>query len=270
MQISVGSSHASAVSKGGDCYVWGYGKCGALGLGNFKNQKIPAVVTGFGDTDQIKYVSCGENHTCALTMKGEVYAWGHVSDGRLGLGARERVGVPEDEKIFFPGPSLLTGLQSEFVTQVSCGTQHVLAITLTQIFSWGSGAGGRLGHNDYKEVRTNENEEAWRGAKQRVNKSRYAWRRSVFSPLHSRTTNCRPPNATLTTTPTNAEVETRADYSSFWVARDERERRYVAQCGDRAGATVEGGWMGVYLGQWFPRPVGTGRRDGIAESEFST
>lgn len=61
------------------------------------------------------------------------------------------MGVPEDEKVFFPGPSLLTSLQSEFVTQVSCGTQHVLAITLTQTFSWGSGAGGRLGHGDYKE-----------------------------------------------------------------------------------------------------------------------
>jgi alpha-tubulin suppressor-like RCC1 family protein len=46
VQVAVGSSHSSAVSKGGDCYVWGYGKCGALGLGNFKNQLIPAVVTG--------------------------------------------------------------------------------------------------------------------------------------------------------------------------------------------------------------------------------
>lgn len=99
VQVSVGSSHASAVSKGGDCYVWGYGKCGALGLGNFKNQLIPAVVTGFGDTDQVKVVTCGENHTCCLTDKGEVYTWGHVSDGRVGLGARERVGVPEEEKV---------------------------------------------------------------------------------------------------------------------------------------------------------------------------
>jgi alpha-tubulin suppressor-like RCC1 family protein len=99
VQVSVGSSHASAVSKGGDCYVWGYGKCGALGLGNFKNQLIPAVVTGFGDTDQVKIVACGENHTCCLTDKGEVYSWGHVSDGRLGLGARERVGVSDEEKV---------------------------------------------------------------------------------------------------------------------------------------------------------------------------
>ena len=151
VQVNVGSSHASAVSKGGDCYVWGYGKFGALGLGGFKNQLIPAVVTGFGDTDQIKVVCCGENHTAALTEKGEVYAWGHVADGRLGIGARERVGVPEGEKIFFPGPSLLTSLRDEFVTQVSCGTQHVLAVSLTQVFSWGCGAGGRLGHGDMKE-----------------------------------------------------------------------------------------------------------------------
>ena len=143
VQISIGSSHASAVSKGGDCYVWGYGKCGALGLGNFKNQQIPAVVTGFGDTDQIKTVQCGENHTCALTDKGEIYAWGHVADGRLGLGARERVGVPDEEKFFFPGPSLMNSLRDEFVTQISCGSQHVLAVTLTATFSWGSGSGGR-------------------------------------------------------------------------------------------------------------------------------
>jgi alpha-tubulin suppressor-like RCC1 family protein len=151
VQVSVGSSHAMAISKGGDTYVWGYGKCGALGLGNFKNQQIPAVVTGFGDTDQIKIGSCGENHTCTLTDKGELYAWGHVADGRLGLGARERVGVAEEERFFFPGPSLLSSLRDEFVTQVACGAQHVLAVSLTTTFSWGSGAGGRLGHGDKKD-----------------------------------------------------------------------------------------------------------------------
>jgi alpha-tubulin suppressor-like RCC1 family protein len=66
-----------------------------------------------------------------------------VADGRLGLGARERVGVPDEEKFFFPGPSLLTSLRDEFVTQISCGSQHVLAITLTSTYSWGSGSGGR-------------------------------------------------------------------------------------------------------------------------------
>jgi alpha-tubulin suppressor-like RCC1 family protein len=151
VQVSVGSSHATAVSKGGDCYVWGYGKCGALGLGTFNNQQVPAVVVGFGDTDQIKLVQCGENSTCTLTEKGEVYSWGHVADGRLGIGARERVGVPVEERIFFPGPSLITSLRDEFVSQVSCGTQHVLAVTLSRVFSWGSGAGGRLGHGDFKE-----------------------------------------------------------------------------------------------------------------------
>ncbi|GMI03818.1 hypothetical protein TrLO_g11018 [Triparma laevis f. longispina] len=149
-QVSVGSSHACAVSKGGDCYVWGYGKCGALGLGNFKNQLIPAVVTGFGNTDQVKIVETGENHTCALTEKGEIYAWGHVADGRLGLGARERVGVSDEEKHFFPGPSLITGLRDEFVCTIACGSQHVLAVTLNATFSWGSGSGGRLGHGDNK------------------------------------------------------------------------------------------------------------------------
>lgn len=151
-QISVGSSHACAVSKGGDCYVWGYGKCGALGLGNFKNQLIPAVVTGFGNTDQVKIVETGENHTCALTEKvsrglrlvvdgttkmattnstlvqGEIYAWGHVADGRLGLGARERVGVSDEEKVRIG--SLLVQFQFVFFTDFNSTPPSPLAALL--------------------------------------------------------------------------------------------------------------------------------------------
>jgi len=33
LEIAVGSSHCAAVGRGGDCFVWGDGDAGQLGLG---------------------------------------------------------------------------------------------------------------------------------------------------------------------------------------------------------------------------------------------
>jgi alpha-tubulin suppressor-like RCC1 family protein len=40
-----------------------------------------------------RQVCCGQSHTMLLTGKGTCYAWGHVADGRLGVGTAKRLGV---------------------------------------------------------------------------------------------------------------------------------------------------------------------------------
>jgi alpha-tubulin suppressor-like RCC1 family protein len=79
-------------------------------------------------------------------MTGGVYTWGHCANGRLGIGDTERVGIPDHQKFFFPVPSCLSTLET--ITQISCGTDHTLAIGLSGLWVWGSGAGGKLGLGD--------------------------------------------------------------------------------------------------------------------------
>jgi len=150
VKTTVGSKHVCALSEGGDCFIWGNGKFGELGLGSTTSHLEPILMNSFRKQDIIKDVVAGDKHTCALTVKGEVYSWGHGASGRLGIGITERIGVPNSEKFFFPAPALVKKLpSSQYMKQISCGTEHVIARGTSRVFSWGSGDGGRLGHGDH-------------------------------------------------------------------------------------------------------------------------
>eukprot|EP01038_Epipyxis_sp_PR26KG_P010246 gene10246-13782_t len=138
-----GSSHSLALGRGGDCFVWGDGTTGQLGLGNFDNKLTPCVNNSFPAVNQL---SAGANHTVVLTKIGQVYTWGHAANGRLGTGDIERYGSKENEKYYFPVPLLLKTLES--ISMISCGADHTLAIGLSGVWAWGNGAGGKLGMGD--------------------------------------------------------------------------------------------------------------------------
>jgi alpha-tubulin suppressor-like RCC1 family protein len=69
IQVAIGASHCLACAQGGDCFVWGDGTCGQLGLGHFDNHPTIAINNSFSG---ILQVSCGSNHSVALTKGGEV------------------------------------------------------------------------------------------------------------------------------------------------------------------------------------------------------
>lgn len=65
----MGSSHTIAVGRGGDCFVWGDGDSGQLGLGSLDNKPIISINNSFPSVMQ---VSAGANHTAVLTKTGQV------------------------------------------------------------------------------------------------------------------------------------------------------------------------------------------------------
>ena len=141
--VGVGSSHGLACGRGGDCFVWGDGDSGQLGLGNLNHHHTVAVNNSF---PPVAKVGAGSNHSMVLTKEGTVYSWGHSVNGRLGIGASERLGAKENERFFFPVPSHITTLEK--VSMISCGSDHTLALGLSGVWSWGNGSGGRLGLGD--------------------------------------------------------------------------------------------------------------------------
>lgn len=139
-----GSSHCLAVGRGGDCFVWGDGDAGQLGLGDFTHHHIIAVNNSF---PSVQSISAGSNHSMIMTRTGTVYSWGHAANGRLGIGASERIGAPsETERFYFPIPSQIATLET--VRQISCGADHSLALGPSGVWAWGNGSGGRLGLGD--------------------------------------------------------------------------------------------------------------------------
>lgn len=183
--VSVGSSHCMACGKGGDCFVWGDGDVGQLGLGAFEHSPLIAINNSFPG---IKSVTAGGNHSAVLVSESNgVYMWGHGGNGRLGIGAWERVGVEERVKSYFPIPTILSTLEVSIppnhflliyvqtnnlpiiifpyhflvhqhlylhlqpVKIISCGADHTLAYGHSGVWSWGNGSGGKLGLGDEKD-----------------------------------------------------------------------------------------------------------------------
>lgn len=84
----------------------------------------------------------GEQTLFALTGDGKIYATGYGAGGRLGVGGTDSVSTPTP----IDGP-----LTHVVVTQVAVnsGGKHCLALTATgDVYSWGEGDDGKLGHGN--------------------------------------------------------------------------------------------------------------------------
>ncbi|CAM9000338.1 unnamed protein product [Rhodiola kirilowii] len=88
--VSCGEYHTAAISDNGDVYTWGLGSMGQLGHCSLQygdKELLPRRVVSL-DGIFVKEVACGGVHTCAVTEKGALYAWGGGQAGQLGLGSQ--------------------------------------------------------------------------------------------------------------------------------------------------------------------------------------
>ena len=85
IQVAAGSEHVVALTREGNVITWGGNRKGQLGDGLFTSCCEPKVVKELRHRPVIQ-VTCGEEHSLALTSGGNVYSWGCNSQGQLGLG----------------------------------------------------------------------------------------------------------------------------------------------------------------------------------------
>ncbi|KAL7061915.1 hypothetical protein AAHC03_01560 [Spirometra sp. Aus1] len=86
----------------------------------------------------------GSKHTLALAADGSIYAWGDGAAGQLGLG-----GTTSSHK---PQALSDTHFGGETVVDIAVGSGYSAAITASgELFTWGSGKSGRLGHGDLED-----------------------------------------------------------------------------------------------------------------------
>ncbi|EGR28585.1 regulator of chromosome condensation, putative [Ichthyophthirius multifiliis] len=132
----------------GVLYSWGQNTEGQMGnvydpkTNNPKHRKIkinfPKLVYPLKDSIIIQ-VSCGYQHSVAITFNGNVLVWGDNSSSQLGLG------INSPNSIYYPVQ--IPNIQN--IINVSCGSEHTLALdNRNQVYSWGNGEGGLLGHSN--------------------------------------------------------------------------------------------------------------------------
>ncbi|XP_061898936.1 alsin isoform X1 [Entelurus aequoreus] len=122
--LAAGSFHSGAVTEDGGVHMWGdnsAGQCGLLGLSSVPNPTPVALVDSdcspLQHTVPVLELACGEQHTLALSVQREVWAWG--SGCQLGLNTTV---VPVWK------PQKVEQLAGRFVLQVTCGALHSLAL----------------------------------------------------------------------------------------------------------------------------------------------
>ena len=133
-------------------YSWGNNsrcQCGFDFIDN--NNKIiknPKNIIELNDKN-IKEISCGNEHTLALTTEGDVYSWGSTSDGVLG---RDIKGYEKVKGIGKPGKITYFIKNDIRIRHISSGSIHNLCLDVkSNLYSWGCSKGGQLGL-DEKEL----------------------------------------------------------------------------------------------------------------------
>lgn len=143
--VACGGRHAALVTKQGEVFSWGEESGGRLGHGVDSDVLHPKLVEALSNTN-IELVACGEYHTCAVTLSGDLYTWGDgtYNFGLLGHGNEVSHWVPKRVN----GP-----LEGIHVSSISCGPWHTAVVTSAgQLFTFGDGTFGVLGHGDRKCV----------------------------------------------------------------------------------------------------------------------
>ena len=95
-KVMTGNAHGCAITIDGEVYCWGSNSSGQLGLGSdeYKTENMNVgyaskVVTGeqgakSGHLSHVVDLSLGVDHSCALTVEGDIYCWGDNTAMELG------------------------------------------------------------------------------------------------------------------------------------------------------------------------------------------
>jgi len=163
--IAAGGDHSMAVTVGGTLLAFGSNKHGQLGTGDSLDRMIPTEVPIAFEAERnssplrAMQVQCGTSHTAVLVQSRghmEVRTTGDNSYGQLGLGDRnERVRFHPVEMLVPSTNPMNANIEFKRVpSRIVCicaGDWHNAAITHDgQVFTWGRGDCGQLGHGDDK------------------------------------------------------------------------------------------------------------------------
>lgn len=143
--ISLGEKHVALVTQQGEVFCWGEENGGRLGHKIKMDVHYPRVVESLGKVC-VNTIACGSQHTCAVTSSGELYVWGDNSHG---------IDLADDRcsrSKWFPH-KISCSLDGICISKVACGEWHTAVLSSSgQLFTYGDGTFGVLGHGSLQSV----------------------------------------------------------------------------------------------------------------------
>uniref|UniRef100_A0A7N0SWZ1 FYVE-type domain-containing protein n=1 Tax=Kalanchoe fedtschenkoi TaxID=63787 RepID=A0A7N0SWZ1_KALFE len=154
--VACGGRYAALVTKRGEIFSWGEESGGRLGHGVDSKVLHPKLIDSLCQTN-VELVACGEYHTCGVSLSGDLYTWG---DGTHNYGL-----LGHENQVSHWVPKRVTGpLDGVRVSHISCGPWHTAVVTSSgQLFTFGDGTFGVLGHGDRISVRQPREVESLKG-----------------------------------------------------------------------------------------------------------
>uniref|UniRef100_A0A672YT66 HECT domain-containing protein n=1 Tax=Sphaeramia orbicularis TaxID=375764 RepID=A0A672YT66_9TELE len=144
-QITAGGDHSFALSLSGAVFGWGKNRAGQLGLNDKQDRAVPCHIK-FLRSQKVVYISCGEEHTAALTKDGGLFTFGDGSWGQLGHGSSNNELLPRR----------VMELMGTEVSQIACGRHHTLAFvpSSNMVYAFGCNSHGQLGTGIMRDARS--------------------------------------------------------------------------------------------------------------------
>ena len=141
--VAAGEAHCLALADMGAMYSWGEGTFGQLGHGDHVDQLTPRRVEELINV-RVTAVAGGHRHSLAVSGTGALYSWGRGEEGQLGHG----------DQLHQPLPKVVEALGQVAVHAVAASGRHSLALSEAgEVYSWGAGEDGQLGHGDDEDQR---------------------------------------------------------------------------------------------------------------------
>lgn len=128
------------LDSAGDVWVWGTNDQGQVGNGTVDSVVKPTKIEAL-DHVFVTDIGAGQRHALAVSLKGEVWAWGNNGAGQVGIEVPDG-DDPRAKNIL--APVRVPGLKD--VVDVEGGGSFSLAITRRgKVYSWGDNDNGQLG-----------------------------------------------------------------------------------------------------------------------------
>jgi len=143
--VAANSAHSLVVLENGDVYSFGHSRGGRLGIidpPGATAYDTPHKIEGLGPA---KAVATGDIHSLVLLENGDLYTFGGNSYGQLGHGDTE-------DRSFPTRVDALSGVAA--IVDSTYGAHSLVQLENGELYSFGAGSNGQLGHGDREQKTT--------------------------------------------------------------------------------------------------------------------
>ncbi|KAK3001653.1 hypothetical protein RJ639_021649 [Escallonia herrerae] len=148
-QVAAGLSFTVFLTRKGHIYTCGTNVQGQLGHGDTLDRPIPTLVELLERVGSVVHVSAGPSYVLAVTEDGTAHSFGSGTNFCLGHGEQQNELQPRAIQSF--------RRRGIHVVRVSASDEHVVALDSSgNVYTWGKGYCGALGHGDEIDKTTPE------------------------------------------------------------------------------------------------------------------